>query len=138
MCPLFFTLPLPSYLKKWFGGRVAINKKKNFQLTISLSISLLSFSAITFSFSAAVIISSCGSIRTDLLPSGLMLYELGIPFILRADKQNLSLVSTTHCSFKRRRPCTYKWRSLFWIHRGRRHPEQRHGDPDTFLNKQHI
>ena len=42
--------------------------------------SILNFSAITFSFSAAVILSSCGSRRTDLLPSGLMLLcELEIP-----------------------------------------------------------
>ena len=41
--------------------------------------SILNFSAITFSFSAAVILSSCGSRRTDLLPSGLMLCELEIP-----------------------------------------------------------
>ena len=80
---------------------------------------ILNFSAITFAFSAAVILSSCGSRRTDLLPSGLMLlYELEIPFAQRADKQNLSLASTTRCSFIRKRPCTYKWRSLFWIHRG--------------------
>ena len=130
MCPLyvfiFFTLPLPLYLKKWFGGRVAINKKKiNFQLTISLTMSILIFSSITFSFFAAVIILSCGSRRTDLLPSGLMLlYELEMPSTLRAGKQNLSLVSTTRYSFKRRRPCTYKWRSLFWIHRVQRHPNK--------------
>ena len=68
----------------------------------------------------------------------MLLYKLEIPFTLQADKQNLSLVSTIRCSFKRRRPCTYKWRSLFWIHRGRRHPEQRHSDPDTLLPKYHI
>ena len=99
--------------------------------------STLNFSAITSSFSAAVILSSCGSGKTDLLPRGLMLYEREILFTEQADKQNLSLVSTTRCSFKRR-PCTYKWRSLFWIHRGRRHLEQRHGDPDTVLRKYHI
>ena len=62
--------------------------------------SILNFSAITFSFSVAVILSSCGSRTTDLLPSGLTLYELEIPFAQRADKQNLSLVSTTHCSLR--------------------------------------
>ena len=52
---------------------------------------ILNFSAITFSFSAAVFISNCGLRRTDLLPSGLMLlYKLEIPFTQRADKQNLS------------------------------------------------
>ena len=97
------------------------------------------FLAITFSFSAAVILSICGSRRTDLLPSGLMLlYELEISFTQQADKRNLNFVSTTRCSFKRRRPCTYKWRSLFWIHRGQRHPEQQHGDLDTFLPKYHV
>ena len=101
--------------------------------------SILDFLAITSSFSAAVIISSCGSRRTDLLPTGLMLlHKLKIPFTLRADKQNMSLVSTTRYSFKRRRPFTYKWRLLFWRHRGCRYPEQRHGDPDTFLPKYHI
>ena len=60
----------------------------------------------------------------------MLLYELEIPFTQRADKQNLSLLCTTSCSFKRRRPCTYKSRSLFWIHRGRRHPEQPHGGPE--------
>ena len=100
--------------------------------------SILNFSAITSSFSAAVILSSCGSGKTDLLPGGLMLlYEREILFTQRADKQNLSLISTTRCSFKRR-PCTYKWRSLFWIHRGRRHLEQRYGDPETVLRKYHI
>ena len=35
-----------------------------------------------------IIISNCGSRRTDLLPSGLMLlYELEITFARRADKQ---------------------------------------------------
>ena len=46
--------------------------------------------------------------------------------------------SKMRCSFKRKRPCTYKGRLLFWIHHGRRHPEQRHGDPDTFLPKCRI
>ena len=87
--------------------------------------SILNFSAITFSFFAAVIILSCGSSRTDLLPSGLMLlYELEMPSTLRAGKQNLSLVSTTCYSFKRGRSCIYKWRSLFWIHRGQSHPNK--------------
>ena len=78
---------------------------------------ILNSSAITFSFSAAAV---------------------EIPFTQRADKQNLSFVSTTRCSFKRRIPCTYTWKSLFWIHRGRRQFEQRHGDPDTFLSKYRI
>ena len=62
--------------------------------------SILNFSAITFYFSAAVILSSCALRRTDLLPSGLMLlYELEIPFTQRADKQNLSLVSKLNALF---------------------------------------
>ena len=132
MCPLFFTLPLPPCLKKWWP---CCNKEKNKLLVNNKSIYVyIKFFAYTFFLSRG-----CYSLKlwiTDLLPSGLMLLrELERPFTQRADKQNLSLVSTTRCSFKRRRPCTYKWRSLFWIHRGRRHPEQRHGDPDTFLNK---
>ena len=84
---------------------------------------ILNVLVIPSSFSVAVIFS------TDLLPSGLVLLcELKILFIRPADKENLSLLSTTRCSFKRRKPCTYKWRSLFWIHIGRRHPEQRYGD----------
>ena len=52
---------------------------------------ILNFSALTFSFSAAVFISNCGLRRTDLLPSGLMLlYKLEIPITQRAGKQNLS------------------------------------------------
>ena len=58
---------------------------------------ILNVLVIPSSFSVAVIFS------TDLLPSGLVLLcELKILFIRQADKENLSLVSTTRCSFKRR------------------------------------
>ena len=61
--------------------------KKNKPLVNNKSIHVnIKFFGITFSFFAAVIISSCGSRRTYLLPSGLMLlYELEVPFVRQAD-----------------------------------------------------
>ena len=55
-----------------------------------------------------------GSIKTSWLSKGLiLLLELVIPLLHRADKQSRNFVLTTFCSSGRNRsPCTYKCKSL--------------------------
>ena len=58
-------------------------------------------------FSLVDIVLRRGSSKTSWLSKGLMLlFELVIPLVHRADKQNRNFVSTTFCSFGRNRsPC---------------------------------
>ena len=83
------------------------------------------------SFSLVDIALRLRSIKTSWLSKGLiLLFELVIPLVHRADRQNRNLVSTTFYSFGRNRsPCTQKCKSLLWAIRGRKQPELRHGVP---------
>ena len=83
------------------------------------------------SFSLVDIALKLGSIKTSWLSKGLvLLFELVIPSVHRANKQNRNFVSTTFCSFGRNRsPYTSNCNSLLWTIRGRKQPEHRHGVP---------
>ena len=110
-----------------------INIKINFQLTISLSMSALIF----FFFY------SCSSLKLWVKKNWFIICTCCCKNLKYwSQDEQISkfcvFVSKMRCSFKIKRPCTYKGRLLFWVHCGRRHPEQRHGDPDTFLPKCRI
>ena len=125
MCPLFFTL-FPLLISK-------IGLLAHDSFGIYIKIKLLVHNKFIHAYikcfgDSFFLFCSCYLLNWFVAKWSILLCELKMLFIQRADKENLSLVSTTRCSFKRRKPCTYKRRSLFWIHIGRRHPEQRYGD----------